>query len=37
MNRGDRREPVFQDDDDRQQFVETLAAVCGRSGWQVQA
>ena len=24
MNRGDRREPIFQDDGDRQRFVETL-------------
>ena len=24
MNRGDRREPVFRDDADRKQFVETL-------------
>src|SRR5436309_3393888 len=37
MNRGDRREPIFQDDADRQRFVETLGEVCVRSGWQVHA
>jgi hypothetical protein len=24
MNRGDRREPIFKDDADRERFVETL-------------
>jgi len=37
MNRGDRREPIFQDDDDRQRFVETLGEACVRSGWQRHA
>ena len=37
MNRGDRREPIFRDDADRQRFVETLAEACERSGWQVHA
>jgi len=37
MNRGDRREPIFQDDQDRQRFVETLAEACAKTGWQVQA
>jgi REP element-mobilizing transposase RayT len=37
MNRGDRREPIFKDDADRERFVETLGEACGRSGWQVQA
>ena len=37
MNRGDRREPIFRDDADRNRFVETLAEVCKRSGWQVHA
>ncbi len=37
MNRGDRREPIFGDDADRKQFVETLGEACVRSGWQVQA
>jgi REP element-mobilizing transposase RayT len=37
MNRGDRREPIFKDDKDRQCFVRTLAEACERSGWQVHA
>ena len=37
MNRGDRGEPIFQDDTDRQRFVETLGEACVRSGWQVHA
>ncbi len=32
MNRGDRREPIFQDEADRQRFVETLGEGCERSG-----
>jgi hypothetical protein len=28
MNRGDRPEPIFQDDADRRRFVETLASLC---------
>jgi REP element-mobilizing transposase RayT len=37
MNRGDRREPIFNDDEDRQRFLETLGEVCGKTRWQVQA
>lgn len=37
MNRGDRREPIFKDDADRQRFVETLGEVCAKTGWQVHA
>ncbi len=37
MNRGDRREPIFRDDADRRRFVETLAEVCVKTDWQVQA
>ena len=37
MNRGDRREPIFQDDADRKRFMETLDEACIRSGWQVHA
>ena len=37
MNRGDRREPIFLDDADRQRFVETLGETCVRSGWQLHA
>ena len=37
MNRGDRREPIFHDDQDRNRFLDTLGECCGRTGWQVQA
>jgi REP element-mobilizing transposase RayT len=37
MNRGDRREPIFIDDADRQRFVQTLGEVCAKTGWQVHA
>ena len=37
MNRGDRREPIFDDDADRRRFLETLAETCGKTGWQVHA
>lgn len=37
MNRGDRREPIFRDDEDRERFVETLGEACARGGWQVHA
>jgi len=37
MNRGDRREAIFEDDDDRQRFIDTLAAACGKTGWQIHA
>jgi putative transposase len=37
MNRGDRRELIFEDDADRHRFLETLEEGCERSGWQVHA
>src|SRR6185295_17573608 len=37
MNRGDRGEPIFRDDEDRQRFMGTLAEVCKKTGWQVHA
>jgi REP element-mobilizing transposase RayT len=37
MNRGDRREPIFKDDPDRQRFLETLGEACAKTGWQVHA
>jgi len=37
VNRGDRRQPIFRDEADRERFVETLGEACVRSGWQVQA
>ena len=30
MNRGDRREPIFVDDQDRELFLETLGQACGK-------
>ena len=37
MNRGDRREPIFKDDQDHLRFLETLGEACGKTGWQVHA
>ena len=37
MNRGDRREPIFQDDQDRELFLQTFTEVCTKTGWQVHA
>jgi len=37
MSRGDRREPIFVDDRDRQHFLITLGQTCGKTGWQVHA
>jgi putative transposase len=37
LNRGDHREPIFKDARDRRAFVEALAAVCAKTGWQVHA
>jgi REP element-mobilizing transposase RayT len=37
MNRGDRREPIFKDDTDRQNFLETLGEACVKTGLQVHA
>ena len=37
MNRGDRREAIFKDDQDRQCFLATLGEACAKTGWQVHA
>ncbi|HEX5400420.1 MAG TPA: transposase [Verrucomicrobiae bacterium] len=37
MNRGDRREPIFEDDQDREIFLATLGEACAKTGWQVHA
>ena len=37
MNRGDRREPIFVDDEDRQLFLKTLGETCEKTGWVVHA
>jgi REP element-mobilizing transposase RayT len=37
MNRGDRREAIFEDDQDRHRFLETLGQACAKTDWQVHA
>ena len=37
MNRGDRREEIYADDEDRQRFLAALRQACGKTGWQVHA
>jgi putative transposase len=37
MNRGDRRELIFADDEDCRVFVTTLGEACGKMGWEVHA
>ncbi|MDV7392563.1 transposase, partial [Arthrospira platensis SPKY1] len=37
MSRGDRREDIFWDDDDRSIFLETLGDVVSRFNWQCHA
>ena len=37
MNRGDRREPIFLDDRDRECFLETLEETCRKTSWQIHA
>jgi len=35
MNRGDRREPIFTDDNDRHLFLDTLGKACQKADWEV--
>jgi REP element-mobilizing transposase RayT len=37
VDRGDRREDIFVNDVDRQDFLKTLAEACQKTGWQVHA
>ena len=37
MSRGDRREDIFLDAVDRQDFLKTLAEVCQKTDWQIHA
>ena len=37
MSRGDRREDIYLDDVDRQQFLATLAEACQKTAWMVHA
>jgi len=37
LSRGNRREKIFLDDVDRQDFLKTLAEACQKTDWQVHA
>ena len=37
MNRGDRQEPIFEGDPDRELFLETLAEACLKTTWHAHA
>jgi REP element-mobilizing transposase RayT len=37
MSRGDRRDDIYFDDVDRQDFLKTLAEACQKTDWQVHA
>src|SRR5438552_1722038 len=37
MNRGDRREAIFLDDDDRRLFMKTLDEACKKTDWEIHA
>jgi putative transposase len=36
MNRGDRREAIFRDEQDRRLFLDTLTEACRKTEWQIQ-
>jgi len=37
MNRGDRREAISVDDQDRRLFLDTLGEACEKTDWQIHA
>ena len=37
MNRGDRREKIFRDKQDREMFLAALSEACAKTGWHVHA
>ena len=37
MNRGDQRERIFVDDEDRKLFLATLGEACAKTEWQIHA
>jgi len=37
MSRGDRRENIYHDEVDRQDFLKTLAEACQKTDWRVHA
>jgi REP element-mobilizing transposase RayT len=37
MNRGDHREDIFADNEDRERFLTALGQTCGKTDWQIHA
>jgi len=37
MARGNRREPIYLDDDDRRFFLKTLSEACAMTGWRIHS
>jgi len=37
LSRGHRREAIFRDDRDRQEFLRRLETVCGKTSWSLRA
>jgi REP element-mobilizing transposase RayT len=37
MSRGDRREDIFLDDQDRRSFLRALGETCAKTGWEIHA
>ena len=37
MARGNQGRPIFEDDQDRRRFLETLGQACAKSGWRIHA
>ena len=37
MSRGNRRQDIYLNDVDRQDFLKTLAETCQKTGWQIHA
>ena len=37
MNRGDRREDIFDNDSDRELFLKTLGEACAKTAWRIHA
>jgi len=37
MNRGDQRQDIFRDHNDREQFLRTLGQACRKAEWQAHA
>ena len=37
MSRGDRKEKIYEDDEDRRIFLKTLGEACEKAGWEVHA